>query len=129
VRNADHVATTGSESFKISNDICGETTTVAITNEKSVGRSTTFGLSVGDPWGVVSASVDFTIEESASQSQTYTFAPVSSQCGHVAWTPYFICVEGTIAGCEGGDQTGEVCTAKRINETMVDGIYRFVQTG
>lgn len=114
-------------SERVSGEICGSTTEVMITNEKSVSRSTTFGASVGDPFGIVSASIDFTTEESASQSYTYTFSPAEGQCGFVSWTAELLCTEGTITGCEGGDQTGEVCTARRINDNQLAGVYSFVQ--
>ncbi|PIA92334.1 hypothetical protein CB0940_09143 [Cercospora beticola] len=117
-----------SVSSKIGARICGDGTMQEVTNEMSVSRSTTFGASVGDPFGIVSASTEFTTEESASQSYTYVFTPPEGQCGNVAFTATLNCLGGTITGCEGGDQTGEVCTARRISEDQVDGTYSFVIT-
>jgi len=114
-------------SQQVSGNICDTTSKVTITNENSVSRTTTFGASVSDPFGIVSASVEFSTEETATQSYSYEFTPKEGQCGHVSFTPFFICVGGTITGCEGGDQTGEVCTAKRISDNQIDGAYRFVQ--
>lgn len=121
---------TGTESYTVSGFICDSTTEVSLTNEHSVSQSTTFGSSVSDPFGIVSASISFTIEKEASQSQTYKFQPMEDQCGHVAWTPFYTCTGGTITGCDAGDQKGEVCTAKRIGDDkkFIDGAYHFVTT-
>ncbi|PIA92539.1 hypothetical protein CB0940_05179 [Cercospora beticola] len=119
---------TGDVSTQIGGYICGDAVTVGITNEVSVSQTTTFSASVGDPFGVVSASVGFEVEESASQSTTYEFTPLPGQCGHVAFTPFYTCTSGTITGCEGGDQNGEVCTAKRVSDDRIDGAYSFAQT-
>lgn len=118
---------TGTASQQVSGYICGTTSKVTITNENSVAHTTTFGASVGDPFGVVSASTEFSTEESASQSYSYEFTPAEGQCGHVSFTPFFECVKGSIAKCKDGDQTGEVCTAKRISDKQIDGAYIFVQ--
>jgi hypothetical protein len=115
-------------SYTVSGYICDSTSKVTITNENSISHTTTFGASVSDPFGIVSASVEFSTEETATQSFSYEFTPQEGQCGHVAFTPFFNCVGGTITGCEGGDQTGEVCTAKRISDKQIDGAYLFVQT-
>jgi hypothetical protein len=109
--------------------ICGTDSELTYTNEQSVSRTTTFGASVGDPFGIVSASTEFSFEETASQSTTFTFKPKQGQCGHISWTPFFDCIKGTITGdCEGGDQSGETCTAKRIGNGDIDGSYNFVVT-
>ena len=94
--------------MQVSGFICDTTSKVTIENSMSVSHTTTFGSSVSDPFGIVSASVEFSTEESASQSYSYEFTPKEGQCGHVSFTPFFNCVGGTITGCEGGDQTGEV---------------------
>ncbi|KAI8933964.1 hypothetical protein NX059_008738 [Plenodomus lindquistii] len=101
--------------------ICNSNSKVTITNEQSVSRTTTFGASIGDPFGVVSASTESSTEESASQSFSYEYTPDDSQCGHLSWTPYFECVSGKIPDCDGHNQLGEVCTAKRINDNQLDG--------
>ena len=119
--------TLGDVSYKVSGDIC-DPSKAKVSNTNSISRTETFGASVSDPFGIVSASVEFSTEETASQSYEYEFTPSPGQCGHVSWTPYFNCVGGTITGCEGGDQTGEVCTAKRLNNNQLDGVYLFVQT-
>jgi hypothetical protein len=118
----------GSVSVQVSGYICDSTSEVTITNEHSVSRTTTFGASVSDPFGIVSASVEFSTEETATQSYSYTFRPKEGQCGHVSFTPFYNCISGTIPGCEGGDAVGEVCTAKRIDNNQIDGAYLFVQT-
>ncbi|KAF2718949.1 hypothetical protein K431DRAFT_305544 [Polychaeton citri CBS 116435] len=127
--DGDPYTKTGLTSQQVGGYICGKNTRVDITNENSVSRSTTFGSSVSDPFGIVSASIEFTTEEEASQSYTYSFTPEKAMCGHVAFTPFFTCTGGTITGCDGGDQKGEVCTAKRIDKSQIDGAYHFVQTG
>ena len=115
-------------SYTVSGYICDSNSEVTITNENSIAHTTTFGASVSDPFGIVSASVEFSTEETVTQSFSYKFTPKEGQCGHVAFTPFFNCVGGTITGCEGGDQTGEVCTAKRISDKQIDGGYLFVKT-
>jgi hypothetical protein len=117
----------GSESYQVSGYVCDATSRVTIENSNSVAYTTTFGLAVADPLGIVTASVDFAIEVRASQSYSYNFTPKEGQCGHVSFTPFFTCVGGKITGCEGGDVNGEVCTAKRISENQIDGAYTFVQ--
>ena len=101
-----------------------------ITNTQSVSETTTFGASVSDPFGIVSASIEFLIEKPAGQSWTCMYTPPGDVCSRVSWTPFFNCVSGTITGCDGGDQTGEFCTAKRLSTEQLDagGIYLFVQT-
>ncbi|KAH7066255.1 hypothetical protein BKA63DRAFT_557792 [Paraphoma chrysanthemicola] len=80
---------------------------VSITNEKSVSRTTTFGASVSDPWGIVPESTEFSTEESASQSYTYEFTRRDGQCGHVSFTLFYNCIQGTITDCDEGDVVGE----------------------
>lgn len=119
---------TGSASYQVSGYICDSTSAVTITNEMSVAHTTTFSASVSDPFGIVSTSVGFKTETEASQSYSYMFTPMSGQCGHMSFTPFFTCTGGTITGCDAGDQNGEVCTAKRVSGQQVDGAYVFVQT-
>lgn len=65
--------------MQVSGFICDSNSKVSITNENSVSRTSSFGASVGDPYGIVSASVSFSTEETASQSYTYEFTPDKSK--------------------------------------------------
>jgi hypothetical protein len=123
----------GNRSYKVSGYICGGGNDVTRTNENSVSRTSTSGASVGDPFGIISASTEFSFKESASQSTSYEFAPENGTCGSIHWTPFFNCIQGTISGgCECGDQSGEACTAKRVDDanpkSEIDGAYSFVQS-
>ena len=124
--NGGEYSKTGSESMILTGRICGDGSSTSLTNENSVSQTTTFGASVSDPFGIISASTEFSFEESASQSYTYMFTPPTGQCGRVSWTPFFLCTGGTIDGCDGGPQTGEACTAKRIDDNQLDGSYSFL---
>jgi hypothetical protein len=119
----------GVDSYVITNYICGDGSELENSNQQYVTRTTTFGASVGDPFGIVTASTQISFEETAGQSTTYKFTLKEGQCGHINWTPFFDCIKGTLTGCgEGGDQTGEVCTAKRLGSGDIDGAYTFVVT-
>ncbi|KAF2029532.1 hypothetical protein EK21DRAFT_112904 [Setomelanomma holmii] len=50
----------------VSGYICDSTSEVTITNKNSISRTTTFGASLSDPWGIISASTEMSFEESAS---------------------------------------------------------------
>jgi hypothetical protein len=119
----------GVDSYIMTGYICGDGSEIEQSNEQSVTRTTTFGASVGDPFGIVTVSTQISFEETAAQSSTYKFTPKDGQCGHINWTPFFDCIKGTMTDCgETGDQTGEVCTAKRLGSGDIDGAYTFVVT-
>ncbi|KAL4874963.1 hypothetical protein BJY04DRAFT_224477 [Aspergillus karnatakaensis] len=100
---------------------------VAISASVTVGRSTTFSASVGDPYGIVSASTGVEFSESVTNELSYTFEVLEGQTGYVAWTPQLTCVEGVLSGCDSGsDTSGEVCGPRTGSDGAVVGQYSFV---
>ena len=119
---------TDTVSTRLTGRICGDGSMTTITNEQSVSRSTTFEASVSDPFGIISASIEFTTEMTATQSYDYTFTAPNGQCGQVVFTATLLCTSGTISGCDDGDQEGEACTANRVSDSQIDETYSFVIT-
>jgi hypothetical protein len=110
----------------VSNPVSGPAQ-VAISTSVTVGRSTTFSASVGDPWGVVSASTGIEFSESITNELSYTFEVLEGQTGYVAWTPQLNCVEGVLSGCDSGsDTSGEACGPNTGSDGSVVGQYSFV---
>ncbi|KAL4885993.1 hypothetical protein BJY04DRAFT_214185 [Aspergillus karnatakaensis] len=102
---------------------------VQISKTVTTGRSSSFSLSVGDPYGVASASTGITFEESTSTALSYTFQVLEGQTGYIAWTPLVSCVDGTLSGCDGAsDETGTLCTPKKDSDGNVVGQYTFVSS-
>jgi hypothetical protein len=102
---------------------------VQIQKTVTTGRSSSFSVSVGDPYGVASASTGITFEESTSTALSYTFQVLEGQTGYVAWTPLVTCVDGTLSGCDGAaDESGVLCTPKKDSNGEVAGQYTFVSS-
>ncbi|KAL4870684.1 hypothetical protein BDV12DRAFT_48417 [Aspergillus spectabilis] len=112
----------------VSNPVTGPAD-VQISKTVTIGRSSSFSVSVGDPYGIASASTGITFEESTSTALSYTFQVLEGQSGYVAWTPLVTCVDGTLSGCDGAaDESGRLCTPKKDSDGKVIGQYNFVST-
>jgi hypothetical protein len=128
IQDGGEYTTVGSQSFRISQDFCGPDAGVTYTESVSVSHTTSFSSTVGDPFGIVSASVGFETTEETSSEVSYMFQAGEGQCGYVAFTPYYVCVKGSIEGCDAGPQSGNVCTPKLKSDGKPDGISAFVST-
>ncbi|KAF2162491.1 hypothetical protein M409DRAFT_27114 [Zasmidium cellare ATCC 36951] len=100
------------------NNIVSDTVTCSQTEscDATLGSSVTetwgvdVSVSVGDPFGIVSASVGVSWEQSIERSfsGTFTFGP--GERGYVVFIPLLTCVEGAFDGdCEGNGQVVTAC--------------------
>ncbi|KAH7400516.1 hypothetical protein DE146DRAFT_754990 [Phaeosphaeria sp. MPI-PUGE-AT-0046c] len=116
-----------SKSTKISRNLCWETQAeFTEAHDVTVSRSTSF--SAGISWEILSAGVEFSVEESVSESRQYTLKVPEGACGFFSFTAFMTCQAGKIRGCDNGDLEGEVCTPKRLADGQLDGSYSFVET-
>lgn len=116
-----------SKSAKISRNWCWDTEAkITDAHEVTVTRSSTF--SAGISWEILSAGVEFTVEESVTETRQYELSVPEGACGFFSFTAFMTCQAGTIGECEGGDLKGEVCTSKHLSDGQLDGSYSFVET-
>jgi hypothetical protein len=97
----------------------------SITHEYSISRSISVGVSIGDPFGIISASLDVEFEESYSYSFTDQFDFAESTTGYVTSTPILQCWKGHYEGCDSDNNKDvEVCHVnpgeqKAVNSAVV----------
>lgn len=95
---------------------------------QTVEVRTGFSLSVGDPLGIISASVnvEFATSRTEGVKATIQFAP--GVTGRIGFTPVYICTKGTLTNCDGSTTPeAESCTAYKLNGE-VQGDYSIVQS-
>ncbi|KAI1809062.1 hypothetical protein GGS20DRAFT_581012 [Poronia punctata] len=104
--------------------------TIHITWEHTFETSTSFSLTVGDPFGVISASVGFEFSDSTSTGVQYDFPVPPNQSGIIYFTPVFKCTRGTIKTCDGETlPEGESCTPYKNGGGQQEGEYTLVGVG
>jgi hypothetical protein len=102
---------------------------IDVSKAVEIGRTTTFSASVGDPYGIISASIGVDFSESKSTSLTYSLDITEGQTGYVAWAPTMTCYRGTLSNCDdGAEEAGEACNPKADSNGNVVGTYSFVTT-
>lgn len=102
--------------------------TITITYDQTVSRSTSFSLSLGDPWGIVSVSVGFEFSDSVSNGFQTEMTVYAGESGRVGFTPVYRCTKGTLETCDGKrTDEAETCTPW-IQNGVVQGDYRVIQT-
>lgn len=115
----------------VANGILAQTEaySIAVKYDQSVSKTTSFSVSVGDPFGVISATVGFEFTEQTTTGFETQVPIPANQAGRVGWTPVFQCTSGTLKDCS-GNQTpvGESCTPYMTAEGFVHGDYSVVQT-
>jgi hypothetical protein len=94
----------------------------------TVGQSTSFSASVGDPYGIISATIGMEFHQEQSFSISRAFTVSEGQVGYVGYTQYMTCVDGTLSGCGGADETGYACTPELGTDGTPLGEYAFVST-
>jgi hypothetical protein len=95
----------------------------------TVGQTASFSASVGDPFGIISATVGIEFTQEQSYSISRTFEVLEGQVGYVGYTPYLTCVDGTLRGCDGAaDESGQACTPELGTDGNPIGEYAFVST-
>ncbi|KFY35978.1 hypothetical protein V494_05431 [Pseudogymnoascus sp. VKM F-4513 (FW-928)] len=101
---------------------------ITITYDQSVSRSTSFDLSVGDPFGIVSLSVGMEFTDTENKGFTVQVTVPAGTAGRIGFTPAFRCTSGSLEKCDGG-RTGkqETCTPY-VENGIVQGDYAVVQT-
>lgn len=100
---------------------------VVITYAQSATTSTSFDVTVGDPLGIISASVGFEFSNTQTDSLAYTFTIPADESGYVGFTPAYQCTTGTLTDCNGVvTPEGESCTPWVINGVL-QGDYLLVQ--
>ncbi|KAK4205765.1 hypothetical protein QBC40DRAFT_312090 [Triangularia verruculosa] len=88
-----------------------EDRTITVSHARSVERRTTFSLEVGDPWGIVTASVGYEFATTETQEISYELLIPAGVGGQVGYTPVYVCTRGTLRDCDGNTFDGEACTA------------------
>jgi hypothetical protein len=86
---------------------------------------------VGDPFGIISASVGIEFSKSRTWELSRGFEVEKGQFGYVQWTPLERCVNGTFTSCsDGKSYSGRACNPK-INKSdgKLSGVYSFVEVG
>ncbi|KAH8757181.1 hypothetical protein F5883DRAFT_607120 [Diaporthe sp. PMI_573] len=94
-------------------------TEIDVTYDQSISRSTSFDVSLGDPFGIISLSVGVEFQDSESEGFTIKVPVPARQQGVVGFTPVYQCTSGTLESCDGvRTDPGETCTpfltAKRV---------------
>ncbi|KAH8756010.1 hypothetical protein F5883DRAFT_504146, partial [Diaporthe sp. PMI_573] len=97
--------------------------------DQSVSRTTSFDLEVGDPFGILTASVGIAFENSETKGVTYKVPVKVGQQGVIGFTPLFQCTKGTLERCDGvRTDHGESCTPSLSNAGVVEGDYQLIQS-
>lgn len=106
-----------------------EDTEVDVTYDQSVSRTTSFDASIGDPFGIISLSVNVAFEDSRSEGFTIKVPVPAGQQGVVGFTPVYQCTTGTLEDCDGvRTEPGETCTAFLTGNGFVEGDYLLIQS-
>jgi hypothetical protein len=105
-----------------------EERTISITYDQSVSKTTGFSLSVGDPFGIVSAStnIEFTNEE--RKGFTVDVPVPAGVSGRVGFTPVYRCTKGTLGTCDGGRTVEQESCTPYVQNGVVQGDYQIVQS-
>lgn len=100
---------------------------IQATYDQTIEVSTTFELSVGDPLGIITASVGVTFARSETKGLSYTFTVPAGVVGRIGFTPVFVCTTGTLTDCDGNvsDET-ETCAPFKSSGGAVQGDYTLV---
>lgn len=101
---------------------------VTITYDETVSRSTGFSLSVGDPWGIMTATTSFEFTNSERKGVTVQVTVPAGTSGRVGFTPVYRCTRGTLGTCDGGRTTEQESCTPYIQNGVVQGDYQVVQT-
>lgn len=103
-------------------------TTVTITYDQTVSKTTTFSLSIGDPWGILTASTGLEFTEAEKKGFSHELPVPAGQQGLVGFTPYFICTSGSIETCDSVKNEGESCAPVLLENGSALGDYTLVQS-
>ncbi|KAK8133564.1 hypothetical protein PG984_005576 [Apiospora sp. TS-2023a] len=96
---------------------------------ESASKTTTFDVSLGDPWGVINISTGTSWEDAKSDARTVTITVPAGQSGYVGWTPFYRCTRGTMEKCDGSrTAVQESCAPYVVENNIIRGDYTFVQT-
>ncbi|KAF2747087.1 hypothetical protein M011DRAFT_458743 [Sporormia fimetaria CBS 119925] len=112
----------GGQSYIISNTVaCTPDNSCFATLTNEVTQTTTISteVSVGDPFGILSASIGFEVSESISQSFSgqYEFGP--GERGYLTFIPILKCVEGKFTGdCDDSGKQVTLCGPQPDGENM-----------
>lgn len=100
-----------------------------ITYDQTISRSTSFDVSVGDPFGIISLSIGVTLEDSETKGFTAKVPVPTGQQGVIGFTPVFQCSTGTLENCDSvKTDPAESCTPYLIATGVVYGDYRLIQS-
>lgn len=106
-----------------------EETEFEVTYHQSVARRTSFNVSRGNPFEIISSSVGIDFEDSRSREYTVLVPVPAGQQGVIGFTPVFQCTTGTLEGCNGvRTMPGESCTPFLTGNGRVEGDYLLIQS-
>lgn len=105
-----------------------EDTSFTVTYTQSVSKTTSFGLSIGDPWGVIQASTGIEFTDSESEGVEVKIPVPAGHEGLVGFTPYFKCTRGSIETCDSTKNEGESCTPYMNDAGSVRGDYSLIES-
>jgi hypothetical protein len=99
--------------------------TVAVSSSETVGYTTS--VSVGVAFEVFSAGVDFSTEQSFTETISRDFEVPAGQQGYIVWTPIYRCVDGHLSDCDDDDGEVRFCTAATTDAGNLSGSWAFQQ--
>ncbi|KAG9751016.1 hypothetical protein KCU73_g6434, partial [Aureobasidium melanogenum] len=91
---------------------CGpvESCQAQLTKTATESRTLSASVSIGDPWGIISATVGVDFTESSSRSWSTTWTIPEGSTGYVVFTPYVTCYTGHFSGdCADDGNEIEAC--------------------
>lgn len=99
-------------------------------DQQSVSRFTSFDISLGDPFEIISLSVGVHFEDSETKNVTATTVVPAGQEGAVGFTPYYQCSTGTLESCQGvRTNLSESCRPFLSPSGVMQGEYGLIQFG
>lgn len=102
--------------------------TITITYDQTVSESTSFDLSIGDPWGIISMSVGFEFSTSESKGFQTEMTVYAGESGRIGFTPVYRCTKGSLETCKNGRTDSKESCTPWVLDGIVQGDYRVVQT-
>ncbi|KAK4208591.1 hypothetical protein QBC37DRAFT_325443 [Rhypophila decipiens] len=105
-------------------------TDIQVSYDQTIEVSTTFELSVGDPLGIITATLGMTFARSETKAVTYDFTVPAGTVGRIGFTPVWICSKGTLTDCDGNlsDETETCAPYKPDDSITVQGDYTLVRS-
>ncbi|KAK4631984.1 hypothetical protein CLAFUR4_20116 [Fulvia fulva] len=111
---------------------CGPTESCSATESKTVEQSFSVdvGVSVGDPFGIISASIGITWEKSISRSFSAQYMFGAGETGYVTFIPILTCVDVYYTGdCDDSGKQITACAASSSGGAMAGDIRGVVVRG